>query len=455
MEYPNSEKSALERSKFYSLKFKGSSYARCALRWQCLGPNLVMVLSFGHITSKMEPSGMTHSKDENQRLSRRNLLKSLSLAPLLLRPSPLSISPFLFAQQQRASNQIPAFPLSDIRLAPHYPAKSPLADVLGLVAPGSDEYITEKYAMEVEVLLRQWSQNLKASIRGVSSLAKSLHPMIEASPLTPTAETTLRSGYGVDAVRRQFAAQPVRGRERFLHELEGWLRQVAHVETAEFEIYGIEVLAATPLTVHLEIRYDIVATRNDQSREERVGSWRTEWSHDEAAAWIAHRWEAGEEIQSVARGPGFIDVTDQAFGATESYNQQMIRGADYWRTILDGAVGVDVYSNNGVAVGDYDNDGFDDFYVCQPAGLPNRLYRNRGDGSFEDVTEKTGVGVLDNTACALFADFRNSGLQDLLVVCGTGPLLFRQSRRRNLFVKARCLQVCPSSAGNLHTCCCR
>ena len=67
---------------------------------------------------------------------------------------------------------------------------------------------------------------------------------------------------------------------------------------------------------------------------------------------------------------------------------------------------IDVYGNNGVAAGDFDNDGFDDLYVCQPAGLPNRLYRNRGDGTFEDVTEKAGVGVLDNTACALFADFR-------------------------------------------------
>ena len=367
---------------------------------------------------------MTHSKNENQRLSRRRLLKSLSLAPLLLRPSPFHISPLLFAQPQSNSDRNPAFPFSDVRLTPHYPAKSPLADVLSLVAPGSDEYITEKYAVEVETLLKQWSQNLKASIRGISSLARSLHPMIEASPLTPTGETPLRSGYGVDVVRRQFAAQPVPGRERFLQGLESWLGQVVRIETAEFEIYGIAEIAATPLTVRLEIRYDIVATRKDQSREERVGSWRTEWSRDETAAWMAHRWETGEEMLSVARGPVFIDVTHQALGATDSYNKQMMRSVDYWRTILDGAVGVDVYSNNGVAVGDFDNDGFDDFYVCQPAGLPNRLYRNRGDGTFEDVTEKAGVGVLDNTACALFADFRNLGLQDLLVVCGTGPMLF-------------------------------
>ena len=102
----------------------------------------------------------------------------------------------------------------------------------------------------------------------------------------------------------------------------------------------------------------------------------------------------------------------------------MLHGSDYWRTILDGACGIDVYGNNGVAVGDFDNDGFDDLYICQPSGLPNRLYRNRGDGTLEDVTEKAGVGVLDNTPCALFADFSNQGRQDLLVVCGSGPLLF-------------------------------
>ncbi len=126
----------------------------------------------------------------------------------------------------------------------------------------------------------------------------------------------------------------------------------------------------------------------------------------------------------------------------ESYTSQMLRGSDYWRTVLDGACGIDVYGNNGVAAGDYDNDGFDDLYVCQPSGLPNRLYRNRGDGTFEDVTEKSGVGVLDNTACALFADFREQGAPG--PSCGLwqrSPAL-SQSRGRDLLAQARCLQVC-------------
>ena len=66
---------------------------------------------------------------------------------------------------------------------------------------------------------------------------------------------------------------------------------------------------------------------------------------------------------------------------------QLLHGTDYWRTVLDGACGIDIYGHNGVSVADIDNDGFDDLYVCQPAGLPNRLYRNRGDGTFEDITE--------------------------------------------------------------------
>src|SRR4029077_5796413 len=120
----------------------------------------------------------------------------------------------------------------------------------------------------------------------------------------------------------------------------------------------------------------------------------------------------------------FIDVTAQALGQTPSYKDQMLRGVDHWRTVLDGACGIDVYGNSGLAVGDFDNDGFDDIYVCQPAGLPNRLYRNRGDGTFEDITQSSGVGVLENSACALFADFDNDGLQDLMVVRANGPLLF-------------------------------
>jgi Flp pilus assembly protein TadD/peroxiredoxin len=348
----------------------------------------------------------------------------MGLAPLLLRPAPFQGAALLFGNLKDSVKEGAESPSFDLRLTPHYPAKSPLADVLRLVPAGSDSYITERYAFEIEALLNRWSLALKTSVRDLSALAELLDPSLKASSLVPAKETPVRSGYGIDVVRRGFAAAGVQGRELFLKEMQGWLGELSRVETAEFEIYSIEEIAGATPMVRLQIRYDMVAERSDKSREERVGSWLTEWSRDRSDAWKALRWEASEETLAVVNGPAFIDVTQQALGGMESYNKQMLHGVDHWRTVLDGAIGVDVYSNNGVAAGDYDNDGFDDFYVCQPAGLPNRLYRNRGDGTFEEVTEKARVGVLDNTACALFADFRNCGLQDLLVVCGTGPLLF-------------------------------
>ena len=67
----------------------------------------------------------------------------------------------------------------------------------------------------------------------------------------------------------------------------------------------------------------------------------------------------------------------------------------------------------GVAVGDYDNDGFVDIYVTNFG--PNILYRNKGDGTFADVTAKAGVGDPRWGTSAAFFDYDNDGRLDLFV----------------------------------------
>jgi tetratricopeptide (TPR) repeat protein len=363
----------------------------------------------------------SYSQSTNRSISRRAILKDIAIAPLVLRAAPLFGMPSL-AALATSSDHGPEF--ADVRLTPHYPSPSPLADILALVGEGSDGYITEKYAVEIEAILRRWGEDLKSSPNNYSTLGQRLDASIRACSHVPARKSPLRSAYGIDIEKRQYAPELIVGRDRFIENIGKWLGAVSRVETAEFEIYGIRESKSRPLTVLADIRYDLVSELANRQREEFVGSWHTEWTRDDFGTWKATMWEAGEETVCRAKSPTFVDVTPQILAGVESYRSQLLHGADYWRTVLDGAVGVDVYGNNGIAAGDYDNDGFDDLYVCQPAGLPNRLYRNRGDGTFEDVTDKAGVGVLDGTACALFADFQNRGRQDLLVVCGTGPLLF-------------------------------
>jgi enediyne biosynthesis protein E4 len=67
----------------------------------------------------------------------------------------------------------------------------------------------------------------------------------------------------------------------------------------------------------------------------------------------------------------------------------------------------------GVAVGDYNGDGFPDLYVTQYGR--NILYRNNGDGTFTDVTEKAGVAAAGWSSSAVWFDYDNDGKLDLFV----------------------------------------
>jgi len=68
----------------------------------------------------------------------------------------------------------------------------------------------------------------------------------------------------------------------------------------------------------------------------------------------------------------------------------------------------------GVAVGDYDNDGFEDLFVTGYGG--NHLYHNNGNGTFTDVTDKAGVGGGGWSTSAAWVDLGGDGLLDLVVL---------------------------------------
>ncbi len=74
------------------------------------------------------------------------------------------------------------------------------------------------------------------------------------------------------------------------------------------------------------------------------------------------------------------------------------------------------------AVADYDGDGFLDLYLANyGVGAKNILYRNNGDGTFADVTDKAGVGDRSWSWMATWADVNGDGRPDLYVVNGRYP----------------------------------
>ncbi len=111
----------------------------------------------------------------------------------------------------------------------------------------------------------------------------------------------------------------------------------------------------------------------------------------------------------------FTDVTTSA-------------GLNYQHGYVGGAITMPQIIGGGVAVGDYDDDGFDDLFLVRGDIGSNLLFRNLGNGSFEEVAALAGVAS-SGISCAgpVFADYDGDGWLDLFVggVEGTGPQMFR------------------------------
>jgi tetratricopeptide (TPR) repeat protein len=274
-----------------------------------------------------------------------------------------------------------------------------------------DDFVTEKYHDRLAPVFATWRANLAGGIE--ASLAPDF---LGASP-QPVETHIVRRGTALEVRRVTFSRQFNLGRDAFMRDLKSSLAALSTIHTAEFQVTRIE--AQPSGAVRTRVRYELVGSGAGFHREQRVAFWDLEWDQDRL-----RRWSSTEETRARSAQPWYQDIAPSAFSTASSYREQMRLGVDDWRTVLDAACGIDIYGHNGVSVGDIDGDGFDDLYVCQPAGLPNRLYRNRGDGTFEDITAFSGVGLLENTACAIFADFDNDGRQDLIAVRASGPLLF-------------------------------
>lgn len=155
--------------------------------------------------------------------------------------------------------------------------------------------------------------------------------------------------------------------------------------------------------------------------------------HTERGLIFLHRHGgAGEKyvMETMGSGAGFFDYDNDGFldaylvqsgtfdgaPADRSSSNRLFRnrGDGVFDDVTEAAGAGDTGYGMGVAFGDYDNDGFADIFVTNFGA--NALYRNQKDGTFMDVTNDTGLGDPRWGVGAAFADYDLDGDLDLYVV---------------------------------------
>jgi Flp pilus assembly protein TadD/thiol-disulfide isomerase/thioredoxin len=335
-------------------------------------------------------------------------------------------------------------------LAPRYRPDPSIDAILAQIKPGGDSFPLEKPAEDIEARLASLGALLRKGAPASELTAQLLARSFQGAALRARHETPTSKGPELQVARADGFPEGALDAAAFEKELAGFVGDYATVDVAEFhviEINGQPRDAATSATVVAD--YDIVGRGRTAARVQRRGHWKMSWEKDASGSWRVTRWAAQDETHSQAAHPVFTDVSMAALGGNESYRQQLRVGVDYWRAHLDGALTLDVLGHNGVAVGDYDGDGRDDIFIGQASGLPSRLFRNQGDGTFKDVSAEAGIDMLDAVSMALFADVDNDGDQDLIVITFAQPLLFLNDGKGHFTQKPGAFKFAEAPKGYL------
>ncbi len=301
---------------------------------------------------------------------------------------------------------------------------TPVQQVLARVDREVASSLSEQQAGEIEKFLDEFARDLvSGELHLDERLNERIAPEFQGTPLRPATEELSHSKGGLETFRGTPQTETSVTFDSLGGEFETFLSDYRSIDWAKFKVVGIESRGQS--TARTTVLFQLAGVTEAGFRRQIRVEWRCEWKKSSKGRWLLAGIEAGAGERTHAKTAVFTDISEAAFGRNTSYHQQLKFGTEVWRTKMDAASGMDVYGQQGLAVGDYDGDGLEDFYLTQPGGLPNRLFRNLGNGQFADVSAAAGLDALDGSSAALFADIDNNGAQDLIIILSTGqPILF-------------------------------
>jgi|ETNmetMinimDraft_26_1059896.scaffolds.fasta_scaffold13578_1 hypothetical protein len=282
--------------------------------------------------------------------------------------------------------------------------------------PETDGWETEAFSRRARTQLDRLGELL---VRPRPPGPDDLAPLIAEEFTAAIAAPTLVVYDSDDIVVRR--SQPGEDTEEIhgANALAAWIHAAA-VTTAtdnaarvKFKVFRVARTAGTATTHQYVERF----YRTDSHIVEQHATWVTDWvetaGDPKLRSIVVTRLE--EIVTSRTSGRLFSDCTRAVLGHNSCFESQLMKGVNYWLERLPERAPRTADGIPGLALGDVNGDGLDDLYLCQRAGLPNRLFLQNPDGTLDDVSAAWGVDWLEDSRSALLLDLDNDGDQDLAV----------------------------------------
>jgi hypothetical protein len=309
----------------------------------------------------------------------------------------------------------------------------------------STEVFSDQAAEQLKQLQRLLESQLAISPTDVDFIA---HPEFRCSDLVASdcAPVFQDASLHVQRATRPSATTKYHGAAGFADALRQLLAAFEHTANrrASFKVVRVEAAAPDTRTV---VSFQLVGD-SAKGILQHSATWECIWAAADTDTTdkpprLRTVTLLAEERTSGSAMDLFRDCTEAVLHQAGSFQSQLMQGTDYWLSRIEQRYGIEASGWHGLAIGDVDGDGLDDLYVCQPGGLPNRLYQQQPDGSARDISSDAGVDFWDHSHAALFLDLDNDGDQDLVVATALG-LLFLENDGRMRF-RLRATKLCPEA----------
>lgn len=296
--------------------------------------------------------------------------------------------------------------------------------------PAKDGWDSEAFADRAQEQLNQLGALLSdPTTLNASSLGELLDlEAIGTTPLRPGAQ--LQEAYRTSnlVVHRLRPAASLTAHSKALTEMRN-LTSKFQAPRLKFKLFNISLLPDNKV----ETRQFVAIS--DSTREENA-TWKITWDLTEARI-EKIKLEEFEVITRNQAKPLFSDATGSVLSDGAELRDHLGHGINFWQGRIEKILSMHYFGHNGLAVGDVNNDGLDDLYVCQAAGIPNKLLIQQPDGTVRDQAVASGTDLLNASRGALLVDLDNDGDQDLALTTPYATLVFANDGRGNFTLAQR------------------